>query len=213
MADIFFLDSENGWICGDYKIMKTTDGGDSWDILYSGINWFNGIVFTDLETGWAFHNGGVMATTNGGLSWTNQFLPEAIIPSSISFPIPSKGWLTGLMGEILVTENGGFVGLDENPIFNSDAISSEYYHKSISVCPNPATVFTELKFCLGEDTFGYLKIISSEGKIIRTIEMMDLMSGGNYYYLDIQGIPSGIYFLELLTVKEVMNGKLFIISD
>jgi photosystem II stability/assembly factor-like uncharacterized protein len=84
--DLFFIDSQTGWICGDSgKVIKTTNGGDTWTLYQTSTNYpLNTIKFIDPLTGWAaggmpYNNplsyvyNAVVKTTNGGVNWTTQF--------------------------------------------------------------------------------------------------------------------------------------------
>lgn len=79
--DIFFLDSSNGWAvtaiqaAGDTAfVLKTTNGGTNWNVVYNFTNHFRAIQFLDLNTGYIV--GGTLGgtartykTTDGGISW------------------------------------------------------------------------------------------------------------------------------------------------
>lgn len=99
---IYFSDQLNGWAVGgfDNLIVRTTNGGQNWAKLNTGINeplWNsnNDVSFVSPTTGWVFNSGRVMyKTTNGGLSWFNQskdFLREDLV--SVQFLNELKGFL------------------------------------------------------------------------------------------------------------------------
>ncbi len=70
----FFVDGNTGYICGTYNcILKTTDGGDSWNLLTalntSGVDW-NDVCFISADTGVVVgDNGDILRTTDGGTTW------------------------------------------------------------------------------------------------------------------------------------------------
>ena len=88
LFDVFFLDKNNGWICGSYySVLRTQNGGATWTVLSHnvGINKeFDLIRFVSPDTG--FVAGGMTAgtvgllnkTTNGGLTWTDITIPTGI---------------------------------------------------------------------------------------------------------------------------------------
>lgn len=75
MMDIFFLNQNLGWAVGNYgHILKTTDGGETWNHQNSGVTQeLNDVEFIDENIGWAVGmNGVVLHSTNGGTTWYLQ---------------------------------------------------------------------------------------------------------------------------------------------
>lgn len=74
IKEIYFIDQNTGWVvynenANTGKISKTTDGGISWTIQFSGTpyNRLFSIFFADANTGWAVGEQGIiLGTTNGG---------------------------------------------------------------------------------------------------------------------------------------------------
>jgi photosystem II stability/assembly factor-like uncharacterized protein len=66
-----------------YRIYKTTNSGDSWNLLVNSR--FNDIYFVDSLTGWRAY-GTMIKTTDGGLNWISQILPSGgtIITSGVN---------------------------------------------------------------------------------------------------------------------------------
>ncbi len=61
--------------------LRTSDGGNTWNIIIGPFIWFNDIYFTDSLTGYKA-NGYVMKTTDKGLTWVQFNLP--LISDTIS---------------------------------------------------------------------------------------------------------------------------------
>ncbi len=98
-------------------ILKTTNGGSSWETQNSGTEEFLiSSFFINSNTGWVVgSNGSILKTTNGGVNWLSQTsgTSEALVEVFISL--------------IQIMAN-------ENKIFNSDchcewseAISNDYF--------------------------------------------------------------------------------------
>jgi cysteine-rich repeat protein len=81
--DHHFISSTTGWVVGGLTltdlphIMKTTDGGNTWDSINLGINAnreLNVVYFVDEMNGWVA--GGILAkTSDGGATWQSVGLP------------------------------------------------------------------------------------------------------------------------------------------
>ncbi len=103
--DLYFINSETGWLNTSNIIRKTTNGGVNWNIQNTNSNSIavNSIFFIDENRGWVVgDNGGIMRTTNGGIGITQisaeipryytlfQNYPNPFNPvTKIRFSIPS----------------------------------------------------------------------------------------------------------------------------
>lgn len=78
--EINFVDNENGFLLInhyynallDVKLLKTTNGGDSWTQVYNG-EMFTKFTFKDANTGWAILENKIYKTTSGGSSWSLDY--------------------------------------------------------------------------------------------------------------------------------------------
>jgi photosystem II stability/assembly factor-like uncharacterized protein len=99
--DIYFIDSNHGWVAGDIgAIFSTSDGGANWIEQDSGLTgYYNdlyGIAFGDLNNGWAVGEDGSMVYTNdGGNTWSNYYLGFNDYLRSIVFTDSNNGWIAG----------------------------------------------------------------------------------------------------------------------
>ncbi|KAA3617496.1 MAG: T9SS C-terminal target domain-containing protein [Calditrichaeota bacterium] len=75
--DIDFVGEQDGWIASENSLLKTTDGGESWQEL--NLNWrLNSIDFVTTQTGWANgYNSGwnevILKSENGGFNWDLKY--------------------------------------------------------------------------------------------------------------------------------------------
>lgn len=113
-ADIWgvsFLDDQNGWIsCSMGQLYKTTDGGQNWTALNSGVasGIIRNITMFDLNNGWAVgDNGLILHTTNGGTTWTPQTSNTTQTLRHVSIVSTNVAWVCGGNGTILHTTDGG----------------------------------------------------------------------------------------------------------
>jgi photosystem II stability/assembly factor-like uncharacterized protein len=93
LLDIFFLDEQIGWVVGvsgdDGLVLKTTDGGTSWEMThvhYSPL-YFKRVVFLDLLRGFALggieigdkYYSALWETQDGGATWNEWYKTEQSI--------------------------------------------------------------------------------------------------------------------------------------
>jgi hypothetical protein len=130
---MYFINEKTGFVSIDsLKILRTTDGGDSWLEVHKSDpdDWVMSFDFTDNTNGWAVTDLGlILKTTDGGNSW-NQVLNTGRPLNSCFFYNKFFGFITGFMGtiykysdfinstddEIQSKKIGYYISLDENNI-------------------------------------------------------------------------------------------------
>ncbi len=79
---VFFINENTGWITrqdggGFYNVLKTTNGGVTFDSIYVFHGYLNDIYFKDANTGLICGDGAtVIKTTNGGINWVDTPIPH-----------------------------------------------------------------------------------------------------------------------------------------
>lgn len=107
---IQFLNATTGWIVGEFgDMLKTTDGGESWDLLTGPTEQdLFAVNFVSATTGWAVGLGGtIIKTTDGGSSWVLQSSPTTETLYGCAFTSATSGIVVGTNGVVLATTNGG----------------------------------------------------------------------------------------------------------
>ena len=120
LAGLYFLDENVGWAVGRIAsvaevtgyIVRTTDGGDTWELMASSLPQPLGTVeFVNSTTGWIIGGAGyVLKTLDGGATWNIQNTPAAddeIDLWDADFLDANTGWAVGAKGVIITTSNGG----------------------------------------------------------------------------------------------------------
>lgn len=110
MLDLQFIDDDTGFITtSNGKLIKTTDGGSSWNIQLVRANTaLSRVFFVTAQTGWVIgKNGLVLKTTDGGLNWTEQTAGTTADLNGIYFLSGQEGYVVGGNGILLKTANGG----------------------------------------------------------------------------------------------------------
>ena len=111
-----FPDQQNGWAVGDSGvIIHTSNGGNSWVLQNSTINYFiEDVFFLNIYTGWAiandfFYTGTtILKTTNSGLNWIASRYPDTTkVIYTINYLDALTGYMGGYSGLLLKTSDGG----------------------------------------------------------------------------------------------------------
>jgi photosystem II stability/assembly factor-like uncharacterized protein len=117
---VHFVTASQGWVVGsEGTILRTTNGGQSWQAQSSGAGFADlvSVHFINANTGWAtgfenfFSPGVILRTDNGGQTWVAQ--PQAnsdgVEWTRVFFVDGSNGWILGSSGSagLLRTTNGG----------------------------------------------------------------------------------------------------------
>ncbi len=121
--DLFFLDDRHGWAVGEFgTVIHTDNGGKTWTAQMEAQDTiYNDVFFVDTQTGWIVGEfGTILHTGDGGKTWQPQKCQD-IVPvikeTDWAIPLPAlygiffkdknKGWIVGMEGIIIETEDGG----------------------------------------------------------------------------------------------------------
>jgi photosystem II stability/assembly factor-like uncharacterized protein len=115
---VSFLDSLNGWMTSyspdNYrgKILKTSDGGATWDLVWTSIDITpRKIKFTNLTCGYFYGEPAhyLYYTTDGGNSWDARPIGEAVNNYILDFDFtsPNKGCIVTTLEHLKTTIDGG----------------------------------------------------------------------------------------------------------
>ncbi len=153
--DLFFVNSNYGWLCGpNGTIQRTTDSGLNWATQISGGNYstitLNSIFFVNQQTGWCIGSGTIppstsisliLKTTNGGVTGFQQIsnetpelfslsqnYPNPFNPvTNIKFQIPKTSFVKLIVYDILGREVETLVNEQLKPgAYEADWDASDY---------------------------------------------------------------------------------------
>ena len=132
LTDIFFTNSQSGWVVGDHGVVYlSSDGGSTWSIRQSGtISNLTTIHFINDQRGWVGgENGIILSTINSGETWQNisgsfdeEILDIHFIDDSIGFSLSSNA--------IRKTSDGGISWKD------LDGLSQPTYLRNLEILDN-----------------------------------------------------------------------------
>ena len=98
---------------GGGLVLRTTNGGASWDDVTPISAGFRDVFFIDASTGWVLGSS-IYKTTDGGTTWTRQFGDSSSELDAISFFDALNGWATGFNNLVLHTTDGGQTWVMQN---------------------------------------------------------------------------------------------------
>ncbi|MBE7638770.1 hypothetical protein GUB10_00345 [Salegentibacter sp. BLCTC] len=124
---IRFLDHKIGFIAGERNnkpvILKTNNGGKSWEIFNNSEALKNSEAITDFhissgeELSIVTSRGEYFVTKNGGSNW--ELILKTVALNSIAFKNANRGFVGGVNGTLLYTHNAGKnwnkIAVPENP--------------------------------------------------------------------------------------------------
>jgi photosystem II stability/assembly factor-like uncharacterized protein len=218
LSEIYFSDSNHGWISGGYGhwddfqplLLKTGDGGKTWDkqedFPYIGNEFF----FRDSLKGWMVgydrnHEGIILATNNGGKSWFLQ-ADQLLAPLNAIHFIGDYGWAVGDLGQVLKTEDGGASWVDDgNDTQNPDKFSLEQNY------PNPFNPRTIINYKLPITNYVDLSIYNLLGQKVVTLVSEKQQAGSYQVEWDASGFASGVYYYRIEAGKFVAVRKMVLL--
>lgn len=111
IRNVFFIDTNKGFIVADDGLFRTLDAGITWEnitnILPRGTNLISSeLFFRDVNNGFILLQGAVLRTTDGGNSWTKINIP-ASATYDIDFVNANIGYLCGISTGVLRTSDAG----------------------------------------------------------------------------------------------------------
>jgi photosystem II stability/assembly factor-like uncharacterized protein len=100
-------------LVGGGLVLRTVDGGLSWqDVTPTSVG-FRDVFFIDAVTGW-IAGSSIWKTIDGGSTWTQQYGDDATELEAISFSDSLNGWATGFNNLVLHTTDGGQTWIAQN---------------------------------------------------------------------------------------------------
>jgi len=112
LNDVMFTDEENGWVAGVNRLLKTEDGGQTWQQITpaQGIspgNYLSLHLFDENNGIFVGTNGTIQRTEDGGQTFINLNNPAFRTLNSIRFTDNNTGWAVGISGSVIKTTDGG----------------------------------------------------------------------------------------------------------
>lgn len=201
LRKLSFVDSLTGWAVGEAgTIIRTTDGGNSWEIQNSNVHTFiTDVFFLDDNIGWATtiedvfpFNSVILKTTNGGESWSANYFPD---PSAYIRTIIFVDTLNGFVGgaSIAYTTDGGNSWLESEidsnfvsgyPVYNFDFYNKQFGYACGGLIDRAGVVWRTSNSGVSWTAHG----ISAD-------EVFDLFLFDSLNALTLSGDPEGLFLM------------------
>jgi photosystem II stability/assembly factor-like uncharacterized protein len=110
LTDIYFYDDQHGWSCStEGTVLKTTNSGDDWNIIYVGENVkLNSVRFITTLSGIVVGDGGkIFRTNDGGVTWNSMTSNSVVNLNSVCFVNSAKVLIAGENGTLLKSYDNG----------------------------------------------------------------------------------------------------------
>jgi photosystem II stability/assembly factor-like uncharacterized protein len=138
---------------------------------------------------------GVYATTNGGASWTEENTGMDRVPSFMFRQFKKHSWSEGYT--FFVATHGMGV-LESNSFWNSDVAEKKHeVREQISVFPNPATDYVNVKFILNSNKAVSGEIYNISGRLVKKLTFNNTGYGENLFNINTSNLPRGSYIIRL----------------
>jgi photosystem II stability/assembly factor-like uncharacterized protein len=204
LSNVFFSDEDHGWIAGGYFyeyyeyliLLKTTDGGETWQKIPEFKYQINDMFFEDSLHGWVVGNdtsfsGMILETSDGGDTWNIQVDNLSAPLNAIHFK-DGYGWAVGGNGLVLRTDGINWINQNTGKTYPSKFSLSQNY-------PNPFNPITMINYKLPMTSDVELSIYNLLGQKVATLVDEKQNAGDYQLEWDASGFASGIYYYQLIS--------------
>jgi len=215
-SSLYFINRNRGFVVGSNPpifqgaIMKTRDGGETWETEYLPCSWLRDVVFINDSTGWIVGDYGfIWHTADTGNTWQK-------IESGTDADLNS----------IVFVDNGnvGYIFGEHNTLLKYDKTGNSVIYKPLSTdqfilnqnFPNPFNAETVIKYRIDKNDNVVLIVYDLSGKEVISL-VNEKNSPGNHQVIwngkdnDGNDVSSGIYFYELRTDSQKQVYKMILI--
>jgi len=211
LQDIFFTDINTGYMIASgywdtHYILKTTDGGENWNIVYELGNVYHhyrlvSIYFADESNGIVVGDPGlILSTSDGGYSWKKESVITDNSLQGVYMKSNQDAMVVGYNSTIL--GKGSMQNLPDN----------SQKDENLLVCfPNPGGECIIASFSAKDIGQVVIRIQDVCGKVLMNKSVSINQPGKQNIRLDCSEIPSGMHFLSIKTQSRLYTSKVLFI--
>lgn len=149
ITGLYFINTQVGWAVAARNlkggfILKTFNGGDSWQIQAKTHQRGMGVHFLNADVGWVvMENGTSLITTDGGKTWKQKtaLVNVGTRLQAVKFRNHSSAWAIANQRILLTTDNQG-ESWDAHSLENDTAPSESWHHRITADAPDTTQKFT-----------------------------------------------------------------------
>ena len=142
---------------------------------------------------------GILYTDDGGATWT-------VLPGITSNLILDMKF-TSLYSGYIVGARGTIIKASDTAVFISLMTEDE---EALLISPNPASGMAKISCTLRSRCEASITVYDASGKTMLNAGYGSRVDGKNEFLLSTEGMPSGMYFVNLKAGKQRFAGKLFV---
>jgi photosystem II stability/assembly factor-like uncharacterized protein len=205
---IHFINGLTGFAVGYNLILKTTDGGNTWEEIPSGVSGSMNFTYVDFpspETGYITGTGNeisILKSDDGGESWDPILSPCTSDMLTLCFFTPDEGLVLGANATIFKTYTGGMVDVPEIPEVKAEN------GINIFCMPNPASEISEIRYQISDVRYVSVKVFDIHGKLVTTLVSQEKERGEHSVSFDTSGLATGVYFIRIWAGKKTRVFKI-----
>jgi hypothetical protein len=204
---IFFTDTENGWAVGQHSaILKTADGGISWEIVNCNcLEDFISVYFRDPDHGViGGSNGILMRSYDGGSSWEKVESGNDGNLMSLYINGGENCWSVGSNGCIL-RYSDLFTGIPVRTGLKKEV--------DVTVAPNPFSDKTMISYFLDKPQKVVITLFSINGNTLKTLFNEEQATGKHNLSFSDPQLKPGVYLCQLCNGTNTQTVKLIIVPS
>ena len=205
LRSVVFLDATTAIAVGNTVIVKSTDGGATWNNIAAGAaSLLYNVTKQNATTAYAVGSGEIWKTTNAGDSWTNV-IGAAVTGTLYSVAINQNNyvWIGGASSTMFTNEP--LTAVDDNlPVPDRFAIDQNY--------PNPFNPSTTISFVLPQTSVVRLTVYNPVGQEVATILNGESLAAGQHQYsFNALNLSSGVYFYRITAGEFAQTKKMVLV--
>lgn len=206
-----FLSNELGYVTMERgKIMKTTDGGDTWNNKFTtSVGDLNDLYFVHADSGVVVgEDGRILTTSDGGENFTTNYTVTSKTLNAIHITDESNGWIVEEKGVLLTSNAGDVYTSIEGPAV-TELPSKIELHQNY---PNPFNPSTTIRYQISSNNLVSLKIYDTLGRQVATLVNEYKPAGEHVVSFNAPNLSSGMYIYQLKAGNAVITKKLILIK-
>ncbi len=207
-----------------YQVLKTTDGGNNWNPVFSFSTRSMGKIKSIPSSGTAFSVGylidtvnlvvtkySTLKTTDYGSTWTIKDMNPASLIYGLALIDQSNFFISGsnvntYQAVIMKSTNGG------NVLVNQTGMEQPSSFKLHQNFPNPFNPSTKISFDVSKAGFVRISVFNSLGREVSVLINENLNSGSYTTDWNASAFSSGIYFCKIVSGNFTETRKMLLLK-